>query len=94
MAYFQSLGKAELIACRLLPEVKETNWVVPLSRWLVLGGVHSGPGPDAGGADKRPDYVGGREGVYWVVELLSSHPFSGVAESHIWKFLFFCHLTN
>lgn len=47
-----------------MKEVKETKWVVPLSRWLVLRGVHFGPGPDAGGADKCPDYVGGGEGVY------------------------------
>lgn len=44
--------------------MKETNWVMPLSRWLVFGGVHFGPRPDAGGADKRPGDAGGGEGVY------------------------------
>lgn len=31
----------------------------------MFGGVRSGSRPIAGGTDKRPDYVGGREGVYY-----------------------------
>ncbi len=59
---------------------------MPFFRWLVLGGVHFGPDPDVGGADKHPHYVGRREGVYKNTKLLFYNHSLGFAKSHIWKF--------
>lgn len=37
---------------------------MPLSRWLVFGGVLFGPRQDVGGADGHPSNGGGGNGMY------------------------------